>query len=93
MIDPQAKPAPYIKLLALVAVLGLISALVTFAFVALVHQGTALVWEQAALALGIDLRPFTVLVCTLDGLVVGLLVKLFGDHSGSRAPMAPCVNS
>ena len=82
MIDPQAKPAPYIKLLALVAVLGLISALVTFAFVALVHQGTALVWEQAALALGLDPRLFTVLVCTLGGLVVGLLVKLFGDHSG-----------
>ena len=82
MIDPQAKPAPYIKLLALVAVLGLISALVTFVFVALVHQGTALVWEQAALALGLDPRLFTVLVCTLGGLVVGLLVKLFGDHSG-----------
>ena len=72
MIDPEAKPAPYIKLLALVAVLGLISALVTFVFVALVHQGTALVWEQAALALGIDPRLFTVLICTLGGLVVGL---------------------
>ena len=82
MIDPQAKPAPYIKLLALVAVLGLISALVTFVFVALVDQGTALVWEQAALALGLDPRLFTVLGCTLGGLVVGLLVKLFGDHSG-----------
>ena len=32
MIDPQAKPAPYIKLLALVVVLGLICALITFAF-------------------------------------------------------------
>ena len=35
MIDPQAKPAPYIKLLALVVVLGLISALVTF--LSLIH--------------------------------------------------------
>ena len=35
--------------------LGLISALVTFVFVALVHQGTALVWERAAQALGIEL--------------------------------------
>jgi hypothetical protein len=48
MIDPQAKPGPYIKLMALVVVLGLISALVTFAFMALVHQGTGLVWEQMA---------------------------------------------
>jgi H+/Cl- antiporter ClcA len=82
MIDPQARPGPYIKLLALVVVLGLICALVTFAFMALVHQGTGLIWEQAAQALGIDPRLFTVLVCTLGGLLVGLLVKLFGDHSG-----------
>jgi H+/Cl- antiporter ClcA len=49
---------------------------------ALVHQGTRLVWEQTAQMVGIDPRLFTLLVCTLGGLVVGLLVKLFGDHSG-----------
>ena len=49
---------------------------------ALVQQGTVLIWEQAAMMLGIDLRLFTVLVCTAGGLVVGLLVKLFGDHTG-----------
>jgi H+/Cl- antiporter ClcA len=32
--------------------------------------------------LGIAPPVFTLLVCTLGGLVVGLLVKLFGDHSG-----------
>ncbi len=82
MIDPQAKPAAYIKLLGFVAVLGVLSALVTFVFMALVHQGTALIWEQAAAMAGIDLRIFTILVCTTGGLLVGLLVKLFGDHSG-----------
>ncbi len=82
MIDPQARPGPYIKLLALVALLGLITALVTFAFVALVHQGTHLLWEEAALALNMDPRLFTILVCTLGGLLVGLLVKVFGDHTG-----------
>ena len=87
MIDPQAKPGPYIKLLALVVVLGLLSALVTFAFMALVHQGTHLVWEQAASAVGLDPRLFTVLVCTLGGLLVGLLVKLFGDHNAIFAEL------
>jgi H+/Cl- antiporter ClcA len=82
MIDPQARPARYIGLLALVVLLGMISALITFAFMALVHQGTALVWEQAAGALGLDPRLFTLLVCTFGGLLVGLLVKFFGDHSG-----------
>jgi H+/Cl- antiporter ClcA len=61
--------------------LGLISALITFAFMFLVSRGTALVWEEAALALGLDPRFFTLLVCTLGGLLVGLLVRLFGDHN------------
>ena len=82
MIDPQAKPWPYIKLLAYVVVLGLISALITFAFVFLVNQATHLLWTEAAQASGMDARLFTLLVCTAGGLVVGLLVKLFGDHSG-----------
>ena len=87
MIDPQARLAPYVRLLALVVVLGLISALVTFAFMALVHQGTQLIWEQAALMLGVDPRLFTVLVCAVGGLLVGLLVKLFGDHNAIFAEL------
>jgi H+/Cl- antiporter ClcA len=82
MIDPQAKPKPYLRLMLLVALIGAVCAVVTFVFMALVHQGTRLVWEQAAQLVGIDPRLFTLLVCTLGGLVVGLLVKLFGDHSG-----------
>jgi H+/Cl- antiporter ClcA len=87
MIDTRAKPKSYLRLMALVALLGIVSALVTFAFVALVHQGTHLIWEQTALALGIDLRLFTVLVCAIGGLVVGLLVKLFGDHNAIFAEL------
>jgi H+/Cl- antiporter ClcA len=82
MIDPQAKPKSYLRLMVLVILLGLISALVTFIFMALVHQGTSLLWEEAAQALGIATPLFTLLVCTLGGLLVGLLVKIFGDHSG-----------
>jgi H+/Cl- antiporter ClcA len=82
MIDPQAKSAAYIKLLAFVALLGAASALITIVFMAFVQQGTALIWEQTAAMLGVDPRLFTVLVCTIGGLLVGLLVKLFGDHNG-----------
>jgi hypothetical protein len=71
MIDPQANPRAYIKLMAFVVVLGLISALVTFAFMALVSVGTGAIWDQAAAALGMDTRLFTVLICTLGGLLVG----------------------
>jgi len=87
MIDPQARPAPYIKLMALVILLGLISALITFAFIVLVDQGTRLVWEQSAQALGIDPPLFTLLVCTTGGLLVGLLVKVFGDHNAIFADL------
>jgi H+/Cl- antiporter ClcA len=82
MIDPQAKPKPYFRLMALVALMGVVSAVVTFVFMVLVQLGTGLVWEQTAQLLGIAPPVFTLLVCTLGGLVVGLLVKLFGDHSG-----------
>jgi H+/Cl- antiporter ClcA len=54
---------------------------------ALVHAGTGAIWEQAAQALGLDTRLFTVLICTLGGLLVGLLVKLFGDHNGIFAEL------
>ena len=82
MIDTQAKPKSYVKLLGLVALLGLVSALITFAFVAIVHLGTTAIWEDAALVLGLDQRLFTLLVCSIGGVRVGLLVKFFGDHSG-----------
>jgi H+/Cl- antiporter ClcA len=82
MIDPQARPRPYFRLMAMVALLGGVSAVVTFVFMALVHQGTKVIWEQTAQVVGLDPRLFTLLVCTTGGLLVGLLVKLFGDHSG-----------
>ena len=87
MIDPQVRPKSYIRLLAFVIVLGLVSALITFTFMALVHQGTSLVWTEAAQALGIAPPLFTILVCTFGGLLVGLLVKFFGDHSGIFAEL------
>ena len=81
MIDPQARLRPYLRLMALVALLGVVSAGITFVFMALVNQGIGLIWERARLTLGLDARLFTFLVCTLGGLLVGLLVKIFGDHN------------
>ena len=82
------RPNSYLhRLMALVILLGLISALVTFTFVALVSQGSYLLWTKAAQALGIDQRLFTVLVCVLGGLLVGLLVKQFGDHNAIFAEL------
>jgi chloride channel protein, CIC family len=82
MIDPHAKLKSYLRLMALVAILGAVSAVITFAFIVLVNLITDLVWKQAPITLGIDTRLFTLIVCTIGGLLVGLLVKIFGDHNG-----------
>ena len=81
MIDTQAKPKSYLRLMGLVFLLGIVSAIITFAFIAITNQGTNLIWQQASRASGLDPRLFTLLVCTIGGLLVGLLVKIFGDHN------------
>jgi chloride channel protein, CIC family len=81
MIDTQVRPKSYARLMVLVAIRGVASAVVTFVFMVLVNKGTGLIWQQAQLAVGLDSRLFTLLVCALGGLLVGLLVKIFGDHN------------
>jgi len=87
MIDPQAKLKSYLRLMLLIAILGAVSAVITFIFMALVNLITDLVWNQAPVTLGIDTRLFTFVVCTLGGLLVGLLVKIFGDHNAIFAEL------
>ena len=76
MIDPEVRPKRYLGPMALVGLMGIISALFTFLFMIIVNRGIALVWEQAALTIGLDPRLFTLLICTVGGLLVGLLIKL-----------------
>lgn len=87
MIDPNAKLKPYLRLMGLVTLLGIASSLVTFGFIVLVNRLTALIWEDVNLAIGMDARLFTFLVCVLGGLLVGLLVKRFGDHNAIFADL------
>lgn len=87
MIDTDIKPSTYLRLLALVAILGFVSALITFIFIAAVNILTGLIWGLVEPGQGLNAGLFTLLVCTLGGLLVGLLVRLFGDHSGIFAEM------
>ena len=87
MSQERIQPRPYLKLLVLAAVLGLISAVITFIFLVLVQAGQTLIWDQVAHAVGLSAPAFTLIVCTLGGLLVGVLVKIFGDHSGIFAEM------
>ena len=87
MSQERIDPRLYLKLLFLAALLGIISAAITFIFLVLVRAGQALIWEQAAQAVGVSLPVFTLLICSIGGLMVGVLVKVFGDHSGIFAEM------
>ncbi len=87
MIDPNAKLKPYLHLMVLVILLAIVSAVITFVFIVLQNTGIYLIWEQALLVSGLDSRLFTLLVCTVGGLLVGLLVKLFGDHNAIFAEL------
>lgn len=86
-MEKSIQPRPFLKLLLLAALLGLISAVITFAFIALVDGAASVVWETTAEAIGLSMQVFTLLVCTLGGLLVGVLVRVFGDHSGIFAEM------
>jgi H+/Cl- antiporter ClcA len=87
MSQEKIQPRPYLKLLLLAALLGLVSAVITFFFMVLVHAGQTIVWEQIALAVGLPAPIFTLLICTIGGLLIGVLVKIFGDHSGIFAEL------
>jgi H+/Cl- antiporter ClcA len=87
MSRERIEPQPYLKVLLLAALLGLFSAAITFIFLVLVNVGQAAIWDQAALAAGVSMPVFTLLICTLGGLLVGVLVKIFGDHSGIFAEL------
>ncbi len=86
-MEKSIQPRPFVKLLLLAALLGLISAVITFAFIALVDGAASVVWETAAETTGLPIQVFTLLVCTLGGLLVGILVRIFGDHTGIFAEM------
>ena len=87
MIDPHAKVIAYLRLMALVVILGAVSAGITFVFISLVNLLTDLIWKEGQAVLGIDARLFTFIICVVGGLVVGLLVKLFGDHNAIFAEL------
>lgn len=87
MHEPEIETRSYLKLLLLAALLGAASAAVLFIFMLLVNTGSAAVWQTAAAATGLPAPLFTFLVCTLGGLLVGIAVKVFGDHSGIFAEL------
>ena len=87
MIDPHARLKSYLRLMGIVIILGAVSAGLTFVFIALVNLLTEVIWKQGQTVLGVDTRLFTFIICVVGGLLVGLLVKVFGDHNAIFAEL------
>jgi H+/Cl- antiporter ClcA len=85
--NESVRPASYIKLLFLAAFLGLISSGLTWAFIEFVEVVQTALWDDIMPAAGVPIEAATVFVCMTGGLIVGLLIKVFGDHSGIFAEM------
>ena len=75
MIDPQANPKSYLRLMALVILLGLISAVVTFAFMALVHQGTSADLDRSRAGAG---------YCSAAVYLTGLYLRRFVGRAAGK---------
>ena len=82
MIKPQVRRKPYLRLIVLALVLGVGTALMTFAFVTLIHVLSDGLWVDAAEAIGVPSAVFALVVCSIGGLLVGILISIFGDHPG-----------
>jgi H+/Cl- antiporter ClcA len=82
VIEPQVRRKPYLRLIVLALVLGVGTALMTFAFVTLVHVLSDGLWVEAAEAIGVPSAVFALVVCSIGGLLVGILISIFGDHPG-----------
>ena len=87
MDNDAIQPRPFLKLMLLAALMGLMSAVVTFAFIWVVHELQGLLWDHVSSLGGTWTAILTVLICTIGGVVVGVLVKIFGDHTGIFAEM------
>jgi hypothetical protein len=70
MIDAQARPKSHLRLMSLVVLLGIVSAALSFVFMALIHEGTRLICEQVrvagALVYAVRAPLFAGLLATLE---------------------------
>jgi H+/Cl- antiporter ClcA len=64
-----------------------VSAVITFAFMWAVSHAADLIWGGTEDADSVWRPIFTVLICAIGGIVVGVLVKIFGDHTGIFAEL------
>lgn len=87
MATERLQTRPYLKLLLLAGLIGLVSGVVTYAFIRVVKEVSHLVWTPTEGLDGSWEKIVTFLICVAGGIAVGIMVKVFGDHSGIFAEL------
>ncbi len=87
MNGDDIKPRPYLRLLLLAGLMGLLSAVITFAFIWIVHEVQVVMWDRVLGTEGPWAPLLTVIICVVGGVLVGVLVRVFGDSSGVFAEL------
>lgn len=73
-----------IKLISFTAIIGAVAGLVFWVFLWLINTFTELIWQKIPSITG-DIPYYALIVCTVGGLVIGVLRKLLGDYPQSMA--------
>lgn len=68
-----------IKLMLFTAIIGAVAGLVFWVFLWLINTFTELIWQKIPSATG-EMPYYALIVCTVGGLIIGVLRKLWGDY-------------
>jgi H+/Cl- antiporter ClcA len=87
MNGERIQPRPYLKLLLLAGLVGFAGAVITFAFMWAVREIAHLIWQPVESTGDVWQPILTVLICAFAGIIVGVLLRIFGDHGGIFAEL------
>jgi len=75
MNGDDIKPRPYLRLLLLAGLMGLLSAVITFAFMWIVHEVQVVMWDRVLGTEGPWAPLLTVIICVLALMLTSLLER------------------
>ena len=78
-MNKKVKILNEIKLIAFVAIIGTVAGVVFWLFLWMTNTLTELIWQKIPGVTG-NIPYYALIVCTLGGLIIGILRKLLGDY-------------
>lgn len=82
-MNKKVKLLNEIKLIVFTAIIGAVAGLVFWMFLWLINTLTELIWQKIPSVTGGSIPYYALIVCTVGGLIIGVLRKLLGDYPQS----------